>query len=196
MQPAFASIEFGPFKSTYHSEAVGDDFKQSLSAFLENELLPQVNQPYDSTTGVLTADYDDQKYCGPRSAVRDIYRLKFSFCRNSGDDTIETELVFDPKERTSSARHRRPLFLWTVARKERKKREREAIEDVCKRIAKREQNTGSCPLCSASLQIIDSPDLFDVRCPERCFNYNFHRNPTTGAFLHGHFYTSDTVKEP
>jgi hypothetical protein len=195
MHPAFANIQFGPFKASYHCKSVNDAFKEALSAFLEAELLPQVVQPYDSASGSLAAAYDDQKYCGPRSAVRDIYKLEFTFRRPAGDDTIKTELIFDPKEQSFTTRHRRPFFLWTVARKERKKREREAIEDVCRRIANREQTIGNCPLCLASLQIIDTPDLFDVRCPERCFNYNFHREPTSGAFLHGHFHTSDTVRE-
>ncbi len=89
MHPAFASIQFGPFASTYHRECVNDDFKEAFSAFLEAELLPQIEQPYESTTGRLTAAYDDQKYCGPRSAVRDIYRFEFAFQRSSDEDTIK-----------------------------------------------------------------------------------------------------------
>ncbi len=188
MHPAFTSIQFGPFSSTYHREAVGDEFKEALAAFLEVELLPQVEQAYDSTSGRLAASYDDQKYCGPRSAVRDIYRLEFTFHRTSGDETIKTELVFTPNTRTFLTRHRRPLYLWTISRRQRHQQERQAIQELCSRLANREQVAAVCPLCSAPLRIVDSPGLFDVSCPERCFTYNYHRDPASGEFLHGHFW--------
>ena len=193
MHPAFASIQFGPFASSYHRDAVSDDFKESLSAFLEAKLLPQVEQSYESTTGRFTASYNDHKYCGPRSAVRDIYKFEFAFQRPSGDDTIKTELAFDPKTRAFTTRHDRPFYLWTVSRRQRYQQERQAIQDLCRCIVEHEQVAAVCPLCSAPLRVIDSPGLFDVSCPERCFDYNYHRDATSGALLHGHFFQRETV---
>jgi|GEM_PF-2256060 len=193
MHPAFTTIQFGPFASSYHREAVTDALKGTFSAFLEAKLLPQVEQPYESTSGRFVAAYDDQKYCGPRSAVRDIYRFEFVFHRASGDDTIKVELVFDPGTQKFATRHRRRFYLWTASRRQRYQQERQQIQELCRRIADHEQVAAVCPLCSARLRVIDSPGLFDVSCPERCFNYNYHRDPTTGAFLHGHFFQRETV---
>jgi len=151
MHPAFASIQFGPFASTYHRDAVDCAFKDALSGFLEAELLPQVEQPYESTTGQVTASYDDQKYCGPRSAVRDIYTFEFAFHRSAGDDTISVELVFNPKTRTFATRHRGPCYLWTTSRRERYEQGRRAAQALCHRIARHEQVAAVCPLCSAPL---------------------------------------------
>jgi hypothetical protein len=50
MHPAFAVIQFGPFASAYHSAAMTPEFKEALGAFLEKELLPQVEQPFESTS--------------------------------------------------------------------------------------------------------------------------------------------------
>jgi hypothetical protein len=81
MHPAFATIEFGPFKSDYHKAAVDTDFRDLLNDYLVGQLLPQVDEPFENTVGRLVATYDDQKYCGPNSAVRDFYTLDFEFQR-------------------------------------------------------------------------------------------------------------------
>ena len=189
MYPAFAAIRFGPFASVYHREAVDDAFKRALSTFLEAELLPQVEQPYESASGRLTAAYDDPRHCGPRSAVRDIYRLEFAFHRPAGSDTVEADLVFDPRTLAFAARpHRPPLYLRTATRRRRDELEVQAIRDVCRRIADHEPVAAVCPLCSSPLRVVDMPELFDVRCPGRCFNLHSHRDPATGGFLHGHFF--------
>lgn len=33
----------------------------------------------------------------------------------------------------------------------------------------------------------DAQDLIDTLCPGRCFKFNYHRNPSDGKLLHGHF---------
>jgi len=189
MHPAFTTIEFGPFKSTYHNGAVDTDFREALSDYLAAQLLPQVDEPFDTTFGRLLAAYDDQKYCGPNSAVRDIYSLEFEFRRSSGADTIKVDLAFSSKHRSFSARYRgKPLYLWTALRKEGQIRRTNGIKEVCDRILRGEAPTARCPCCGAALHVVNTSDLFDVSCPERCFNYNFHRDPETGTFLHGHFF--------
>lgn len=190
MHPAFSTIEFGPFRSEYHRVAVDADFREALSDYLVAELLPQVDQPFGSTTGRLRATYDDQKYCGPISAVRDLYTLEFEFCRASGADSIKIDLAFCPKDRSFSPRYRgKPLHLWTAARKEAHISRKESIKAICDRILHGEVSRAPCPCCGAALHIINAPALFDVSCPKHCFNYNFHRDPQTGEFLHGHFFS-------
>ncbi|PXX38524.1 hypothetical protein [Undibacterium pigrum] len=193
MHPAFSSIQFGPFASAYHSQSTSAEFKLAFSKFLEQHLLPQVEHPFDSTSGTLLASYDDEKYCGPNSLVRDIYNFDFSFHRKSGDDSIKIELVFNARDQSFSTRRNKPFYLWTVSRRERYQEQGQRIEALCQRIAKQEPVNAVCPICSTSLHVHDSPTLFDVRCPNRCFNYNYHRDPVDGQFLHGHFFRGDPV---
>ncbi|WP_434041537.1 MULTISPECIES: hypothetical protein [Sorangium] len=191
MHPAFASIQFGPFASAYHSSAMTLEFKEALGAFLEEKLLPQVEQPFESTSGTLVAAYDDERYCGPNSAVRDIYKLELAFRRSSGDDTIEVELVFRANASAFSTRRNKPLYLWTPARRDRYQAEGRRIQHLCGCIAKHEGVEAVCPSCSAALRVHDSPGQFDVSCPNRCFKYNHHRDPANGEFLHGHFFRKE-----
>lgn len=191
MHPAFSSIQFGPFASAYHTEAINTEFKEALSEFLELRLLPQVEQPFESTSGAMAAAYNDEKYCGPSSMVRDIYKFEFSFHRCSGDDTIKIELVFSAENRTFSPRRNKPLYLWTVVRRNRYQEQGRNIHMLCQRISRHEDVESTCPLCSKALSIHDSPNLFDVRCPNGCFNYNYHRDPSSGQFLHGHFFQKE-----
>lgn len=189
MHPAFAVIRFGPFKSRYHRDAVDVDFREALSDYLTAQLLPQVDELFESTAGTLRATYDDQKYCGPNSAVRDLYSLEFEFRRPSGSDAIQIDLAFSAKLRSFSPRYRgRPLYLWTAARKQTAIRRRSEIEEVCRRILDGEISPSPCPWCDAGLRITNLPALFDISCPNNCFNYNFHRDPETGVFQHGHFF--------
>jgi len=194
MHPAFATIVFGPFATNYHREIANDSFKEALSAFLESELLPQVEQPYESTSGSLTAMYNEERYCGPHSALRDNFCLKFSFHGAAGDETLDTVIEFDPRSGSFKRHGLTPVYLWTQRRREKQRIEDErhdrmkrGIQLLCQRILKREVADPTCPKCSDNLKVTDRPDLFDIRCPSGCFNYNFHRDPSSGEFLHGHF---------
>ena len=189
MHPAFDTLQFGPFKSDYHSATVGAEFREALNDYLAAQLLPQVDEPFDSTAGRLVATYDDQKHCGPNSAVRHIYTLEFEFRRPSGTDTIKVDLAYSATKRSFSPRFQnRPLHLWTASSKEAQTRRTNSIELVCNRILRGEATTAQCPCCGAELGIVNQPALFDISCPARCFNYNFHRDRDTGAFEHGHFF--------
>ncbi len=185
MHPVFSDIRYGPFASTYHAEAMTPEFRESLSSFLEAVLLPQAGGPFESSSGTLMAVYDDQKYCGPNSIVRDIYRLVFAFHRPSGDDTLKCELVFDGTTLTFSSRRGRRLYLWTVARRLHFQKEAPRIPEFCQRIARHEAVEPLCPVCSAALNVEDWPGLFSVRCSEHCFQYTLHRD-ADGQVSHGH----------
>jgi len=189
MHPAFATIKFGPFKTEYHNTSVDAEFREALSEYLVAHLLPQVDEPFDRTSGRLTATYNDEKHCGPNSAVRDIYTLEVEFHRPAGNDAIKIDLLYSGNLRCFSPRHRRqPLYLWTASRKKEQIDRNESIKAVCNRILRGGAARAQCPCCGAELRITNTPGLFDVSCPGHCFNYNFHRDPQTGALLHGHFF--------
>ena len=194
MHPVFASIKFGPFQSDYHKSATGADFREALSQYLVAELLPQVDEPFDRAVGSLRAAYDDQKYCGPHSAVRDLYTLEFEFQRSAGGDPIKIDLAFSPKEASFSPRRLgQPLYLWTTARKEARSHLQLRIKEICDRILRGEISGARCPVCNADLHVINNSGLFDVSCPGHCFNYNFHRDPQTGEFQHGHSFCTPGI---
>jgi hypothetical protein len=188
MHPAFATIEYGPFATAYHRAALDDDFKSALSMFLESELLPQVDERFESTSGTLQAAFDDERYCGPNSLVKDRYILDFTFHGTASEVNVKANLEFAPMLRTFQCRDRSGLYLWTARRRVEHNAKVHGIQSLCERIARREIRSAECPQCSRALTITDVPDLFDVRCPSRCFNFNFHRDPATGEFLHGHFF--------
>jgi hypothetical protein len=190
MHPAFATIQFGPFQTAYHKSAVDEVFREALSAFLERELLPQIEETYQRTQGHLTAEFNEEKYGGPNSAIRDAYRLEFSFIGEHGADEIKAQIYRDPKTGSFRPRYKgRPLVLWTAKRKAEEHAFRGAIEHLVQRILAGEIRECTCPRCSACLSLVDSPGLFDLSCPQRCFNYNFHRDPKTREFMHGHFFS-------
>lgn len=189
MHPAFATIEFGPFQTAYHNMAVDEAFREALSVYLERELLPQLDEDYERTQGRLIAEFNEEKYCGPSSAVRDAYKLEFSFIHQGGTDETKAQIYRDSTTGAFRARFRgAPLVLWTVKRKAEQASFRAAIEAMAKRILAGEKSEWVCPRCSAPVSLIDSANLFDLRCSRSCFNYNFHRDPKTKEFLHGHFF--------
>lgn len=190
MHPAFAVIQFGPFKSDYHNAVVDRGFQEALSDFLVAQLLPQVDEPFENTSGRLVATYDLPKHTGPASAVRDIYTLDVAFRRPIGSDKITADLAYSPKQQSFTPRFRgTPFRLLTAARQQAEIERTTKIRAVCAGILRCEL-VGSvvCPCCGAELHITTTPSLFDVSCPARCFSYNFHRDEQTGEFLHGHFF--------
>jgi hypothetical protein len=196
MHPAFTTIEFGPFQTAYHKQADGEAFRESLSAFLEHELLPQLDGDYRSTKGRITAVFDDERYCGPNSAVRDAYKFEFAFLCGHGTDEIKAEIYRDPKTGSFRPRYKgRPLVLWTANRKAQQEAFHRAIDAIVERIQAGEISEWICPRCSARLSLIDSPGLFDLSCPRDCFNYHFHHDTKTKEFMHGHFFSRPPSRE-
>jgi hypothetical protein len=187
MHPAFATIQFGPFLTQYHQRAVNKEFREALSAYLEAELLPQVDEPFGSTTGSLTAEVNEERLCGPGSLVKDTYKLDFQFLRPGSPDKIQAKIRRSP--RTGAFTSRDPLYLWTVKRKKQDEIYRANIDDIVARITRGESAAWQCPRCESPLRLVNQERVFDLTCPRGCFNYSFHRDPTTGEFLHGHFFS-------
>ena len=191
MHEAFATIEFGPFASNYHRQAVDARFKEALSDYLQRELLPQVEEHFDTTRGSLVPVFADDKYCGPHSAVRNLYKLEFSFARRGSEDTVSIELLYDSERRVFRPRYRHQrLILFTRRRQEEHRAFCEVIESMVTDMQSATSREWRCPKCGTVLQVTDTPSLFDLSCPRMCFDYNYHRDPDSGEFLHGHFLTS------
>jgi hypothetical protein len=194
MHPAFATMQLGPFLTDYHRRSVDQRFRNALGQYLEEHLLPQVDEPFDSTTGTLKADVNEERFCGPNSLVKDKYTLKFSFLRQSSSDTVNAKLRYYPGTGSFGLRGSQPLTLWTPKRKELERAFRDAIGDIVSRIMKGEAGEWNCPQCHCGLRLVNSPDLFDLSCLQGCFNYNFHRHPQTGEMMHGHFFTKNALR--
>lgn len=190
MHPAFASIVFGPFQTTYHSAAVDDRFREALALYLEQDLLPQVDEPFESTEGTLVAAFNEEKYCGPNSLVKDAYVLDFSFVRNDGRDTIHVELLRDHKAGGFRPRYRgQGLELSTAKRRSEGEAFLRKIERKVAEIIDGMEVSLICPSCHDEMELVNTPHLFDLSCPNGCIAYNFHRDPATGAAMHGHVFS-------
>jgi hypothetical protein len=109
----------------------------------------------------------------------------------TGSEQLKTQLVYSPADGTFGVRHDKPLILWTEERKRRKVEDRQRIEAICREILAGNAVDTSCPICGAIARVINADTLFDVSCPNHCFNYNFHRDPKTRKFMHGHFFMND-----
>jgi len=186
MSSPFDAIVYGPFSAEYHRVLVNDTFKGALREFLASKLVPQLDHAFTDATGTLTACFDEDRFCGPNSLVRDCFRLEFQFRGPDGESRIKTEIVYN-RDGQFSARRGHSLYLWTPSRQRKRQLEKEAIQKTVDGILDNAIQRPSCPLCSAELQVINVPTLFDVVCPSGCFNYNFHRDEK-GRPLHGHFF--------
>jgi hypothetical protein len=195
MNPVFQTIRFGSFSTEYHRSAVDTEFKESLSRFLASEVLPQVDEPFDTTDGELTTEYDEERYCGPNSAVRDAYRLRFRFIRSDGADELDAHIYRD-KSGDFRARYKgAPLRLRTKLSEQVQREINKQVQEIVGRIRAGEAGAWSCPHCGSELALIDSPAIFDLTCPKkRCFTVNYHRDPETGEFMHGHYFSRPNVR--
>jgi hypothetical protein len=161
-----------------------------LELFITDDLASQLPVPADDIYGTLIPCFDEERYCGPNSAVKDVYRLELSF--RAGAEVIgnfKDDISYDTASKTFGPRRRHQrLLIITQARQEAQRALREAVDVLCKRICKEHLTEVGCPGCATALNVIDSPALFDVTCPQGCFTYNFHRDPDSGEFLHGHVF--------
>lgn len=193
MSSPFDAIVCGPFKAEYHRVIVNDTFKRALREFLALKLLPQLDHAFTDGRGTLTACFDEDRFCGPNSLVRDCFKLEFHFRGPDGESRIKTEITHN-RDGQFSARRGHSLYLWTPSRQRKRQSEQEAIQKTVGAILDNAVERPSCPVCSAELQVINAPALFDVLCPNRCFKYNFHRDEE-GKPLHGHFFMGSPAEE-
>jgi hypothetical protein len=188
MKSPFDTIQYGPFSTEYHRRAVDDQFRASLEAYLSKELLPQVDEPFESTAGTLQAEVNEERFCGPHSLVKDLYSLEFAFVRPTSTDELTAKIRWNARMDSFQPRYKhQPLFLWTAQRKN----ENRAFERLAARLARRSEQEHAgpleCPRCGSDLRLTDTPDLFDLSCPRGCYCFGFHRDPATREFRNGHF---------
>lgn len=176
--------------TSYHRGMIADGLLTRLEMFISEDLAPQLPVPADNIHGTIVPCFDEERYCGPNSAVKDVYRLELSF--QAGAEIVgifRDDISYDSVSQTFGPRRRhRKLIVVTQAWEEAQKAWAEAVHTICERISKKHLTEAACPKCTTALNIIDSPALFDVSCPQRCFNYNFHRDPASGEFQHGHVF--------
>lgn len=178
MHPVFASIQYGPFSTSYHRSVVTDAFREALSIFLEEAVLAQVDEPFDATEGRLTAVVNDEKHCGPNSLVKDIYKLEFAFIRDGSSDCLRDEFRFDRKSNSFVRRWKhRPVIVWTQRRREREKALLPTVKEMLARLARHEPGRWICPRCDAELTVIDTGESIRLSCPIDCFKASHHRKP-------------------
>jgi hypothetical protein len=185
MSLPFDAILYGPFNAEYHRAVVDDTFKKELREFLASKLLPQLDHVFTDARGTLTACFDEDRYCGPNSLVRDCFRLELQFRGPDGESQIKTEIIRN-RDGQFSARRGHSLYLWTPSRQRKCQSVQEAIQTTVDAILDNAVQRSMSPLCSAELRVMNAISLFDVFCPNRCFKYSFHRDEN-GRFAHGHF---------
>jgi hypothetical protein len=180
--------------TSYHRGMIDNGLLSRLESFIMADLSSQLPVPADDIHGTIMPCYDEERYCGPNSAVKDIYRLEL--CFQAGSEilgTFKDEISYNTASQTFAPRRRhRRLLVATQARKEVRRALGEAVDTLCQRISKEHLVGAACPKCSTALNIIDSPALFDVTCPQGCFTYEFHRDPGSGEFQHGHVFFGQT----
>ena len=176
--------------TSYHRGMIESGLLSRLETFIATDLASQLPEPADDIHGTLVPCFDEERYCGPNSAVKDVYRLELSF--QAGSEIVGTfkdDISYDTAAQTFGPRRRhRRLLVITKAREDAQRALAVAVDALCQRIANEHLKEAACPKCSTALQIIDSPALFDVTCPQGCFKYNFHRDPASGQFQHGHVF--------
>ncbi|MEZ6138682.1 MAG: hypothetical protein R3C53_27675 [Pirellulaceae bacterium] len=177
-------------RTSYHRGMIESGLLLRLQQFIIDDLSPQLPAPVDLVDGNITPCYNEDRYCGPSSAVKDTYRLDIRFLAASEVlGTFKEEIEDDLRSHGFKARYRhRKLLVITQARRAAQEALGRAVQTLCYRIAHEQRTSASCPKCQNALNIIDGPRLFYVTCPSGCFTYDFHRDPKSGEFLHGHVF--------
>lgn len=185
----FSSIRIAPGVTGYHRKVMDDVFRERLFLYLEQNLLPQVEEPFDLVTGSLGAEYGEEKFCSETSLIRDFYYLEVSFIRQGSTDDLKTSLCYDPQIQQFSQRSKSyPLKLGTRRRKENQTALKEKVNEVVTRILKKDKSSAKCAVCSTELNIYDRPDDIFISCPKQCMRVQYHLDPSTGEILHGNTY--------
>jgi len=58
---------------------IADGLLTRLEMFISEDLASQLPMPADDIHGTIVPCFDEERYCGPNSAVKDVYRLELSF---------------------------------------------------------------------------------------------------------------------
>ena len=172
MHPAFANITYGPFHTAYHLAACGPDFREQLSELLEEQLIPQLEEPYTTAAGTLTAKFNEEKYCGPNSAVKNRYELDFCFSGLSGNSEVKASLLHDPASGRFAPWNRKyPVLLVTPRLKAIRTVFENEISRNLRKYWKAKRAGGPCPACGLPLDVHSGNYHFRLSCPKGCVEY-------------------------
>lgn len=183
-------LVFGPFAAAYHRDAVDDLFRSRLSRFVEEQLLPLSTLCRPEVSGAVTAFADEDRHCGPNSAVKEIYRLQITLADGKLTEDFDQEIIHRPEAETFTVRGDRPLYLWTVERKRRQVENEKAIEALISKICNGLREA-QCPVCGAPVDVSDEAEIFGAKCSEGCFYWHYHRFELGGEPVHGTFMMKD-----
>jgi hypothetical protein len=184
-------IQFGPYSTQYHSAIVTNQFKLSLSTFLNTNLLNQLDEPACDANGKLTSTFTSDRYCGPNSLVRNLFSLEIELFGADGKSDLKADIEFHPETQTFSPRsgYGHHFYLWTPSRKRNRDFELKMIRVVVEDFRRTHDKELRCPICHGTLTGVDDSLTFDLRCTDhRCFVYNYHKDED-GRLAHGHFFT-------
>ena len=190
---ALHALEFGPFATAYHQQLATDSFKELVRRFVADNLTPQVDHDIVEIDGTFLPRATDDRQCGPNSAVRNCFLLELRFFGQSDSDysQIKTQLWYRPSTGVFRVASGSSLYVWTPRRRRLRESEKEAIQVLVNAILNHEETSPCCPICGASLPVINNALDFRAVCPSGCFRYSFHKDDQ-GRLLHGQF----TMPEP
>ena len=102
MMPAQITLNIGPFATDYHQQACDAQAIDIVRSFIQVSVVPLATPGFTHVTAHLYSNYDDPRYLGPLSIVKNMYMLKIEF-RNS--KYVKTELfrsclTHNPETRT------------------------------------------------------------------------------------------------
>lgn len=183
-------LKLGPFRADFHRTRVAAGLAADLAAFVAAEIIPQLTIVATNIEGAFTAAYDNDRNCGPNSAVKDLYHLKLIFSSVNGAEGLDSDLVY--RAPGFAPPRGRPLVIWTIPRLEDFCRRRERLAEICRSFKAGELSAAQCPTCSSSLHLHSSATLFAISCPSGCVDIDEHRE-AAGGLTHGHFFMRDTL---
>lgn len=190
MHPAFSTILYGPFHTAYHRAVVDDAFKEALGRYLEGVLLPQVDEVYEWTRGTLVPEVNEERFCGPRSVVRDNYKLEFVFGRKDSEDKVSKKIRWTPKAGSFGPLRGggNELYLLARARQAKLVKCKKSGEIAVRQLLSGEDAESTCGSCSASLGASVNGDMVEVICPNRCFVFRGHFELDSRVMKSAHFW--------
>ncbi len=105
--------------TSYHRDMIENGLLMRLQQFVVDVLSPQLPVPAVIVDGTITPCFNEDRYCGPSSAVKDTYRLEIRFLAASEVlGTFKEEIEDDLRSHTFRARYRhRKLFVITQAQR-------------------------------------------------------------------------------
>lgn len=182
-------IEFGPFKTEYHQTLAENGFRDAAIKFVNKNFVSQLEGDLNSVSGTVEAEFNEEKYCGSNSAVRNKFKFNLIFETSSGKASYKGTLKYSETEfevaRGSS------LYVWTQARLDARKKQQSKIQEIANHILAKESFVNQCPVCFGEVNYLNTDHMFDLGCKSHCFIYSYHKD-SDGKFLHGHFF----MKEP